>query len=586
VSRLAGLVIGAAGAVGFFGVRPPSAPDPAPLQRFQEPLPAPAEYLFSISPDSRHLLLAIQGLDGIGKVLVRALSQSAAHDLPGISGFPPGLPPPPVIWSPRSDAIAFSSGSLTRVTLTGGVPQTICDLPAIAVGGSWNRDNVILVGNPTGPLLRCPASGGKAAPVTKTADPVEHHLFPSFLSDGRHFIYLRIHRSAPERSGVYVGSLTEGAPADEKQLLATGFNAIYVPESDAGGSAIVFLRDRGLFAQRFDERRLELRGAVVQLADRVGSILDGGFFSASPSVLVYREPDPLYQLTWFDRDGNELRRVGTPEPVAGLALSPAGDRALVAKHVPHNVADQDLWLFNVARNENATKLTFAASLESWPAWLTNDRFAYGAGGGERTIYEQTIGNDKTPREWFQGFGASGVTAADSGRVAVFLGWANPKMGLDLWVRTGNGPPGGVELITGEGHQVQPQLSSDGQRLAYVSTETGRNEVFVASIRADSSTGKVSVGESVPVSDGGGFAPRWRGDGKELFYLKVDGSVMAVDLSTTAGAAQKSAKRMFTASGVFHEWGVTQDGTRLLFAVPTAPPPPLQIILNWQSLLPN
>ena len=386
---------------------------------------------------------------------------------------------------------------------------------------------------------------------------------------------------------MYVGNLTGTAPAAEKPLLATGFAAIHVPASDTRASALVFLRDGALFAQRFDEQRLELRGAEVQLADRVGSILDYGFFSASPSVLVYREPDPLYQLTWFDRDGNELRRVGTPEPVAGLALSPAGDRALVAKHVPHNVVDQDLWLFNLARNENPTRLTFAASLESWPAWLTNDQFAYGAGGGERTIYEQTIGNDKTRRAWFQGFGASGVTATDSGRVAVFLGWANPAaMGIDLWVRTGNGPPGGVPLITGEGHQGQPQLSSDGQRLAYVSNETGRNEVFVASILYDSSTGKVSVGESVPVSDGGGFAPRWRGDGKELFYLKVDGSVMAVDLSTTAGAAMKPAKRLFTAPGVFHEWGVVQDGNRLLFAVPTGPPPPLQIIVNWQSLLPN
>jgi hypothetical protein len=222
--------------------------------------------------------------------------------------------------------------------------------------------------------------------------------------------------------------------------------------------------------------------------------------------------------------------------------------------VPHNVVDQDLWLFNMARNENPTRLTFAGSLESWPAWLTNEQFAYGAGGGERTIYEQTIGKDKSRREWFQGFGASGVTAADSGRIAVFLGWANPAMGIDLWVRTGNGPPGGVPLITGEGHQGQPQLSSDGQRLAYVSNETGRNEVFVASIRSDRSTGKVSVGESVPVSDGGGFAPRWRGDGKELLYLKADGSVMSVEMKTAAGATPGPARRLFTATGVFPEWG--------------------------------
>jgi WD40-like Beta Propeller Repeat len=197
-----------------------------------------------------------------------------------------------------------------------------------------------------------------------------------------------------------------------------------------------------------------------------------------------------------------------------------------------------------------------------------------------------FGNDKTSREWFQGFGASGVTAADSGRVAVFLGWENPKMGLDLWVRTGNGPPDGVPLISGEGYQGQPQLSSDGQRLAYVSNETRRNEVFVASIRSDSSTGKVSVVESGPVSDGGGFAPRWRGDGRELLYLKADGSVMSVEMKTAAGAAPGPAKRLFTAPNVFPEWGVTQDGTRLLFAVPIGPPHPLQIIQNWQALLPN
>ena len=111
-------------------------------------------------------------------------------------------------------------------------------------------------------------------------------------------------------------------------------------------------------------------------------------------------------------------------------------------------------------------------------------------------------------------------------------------------------------------------------------------MFVASIRSDSSTGKVSVGESIPVSDGGGFAPRWRGDGKELFYLKADGSVMSVEMKTAAGIMPGPATRLFTAAGVFPEWGVMDDGSRLLFAVPTRPPAPLEIILTWQALLPN
>jgi Tol biopolymer transport system component len=252
--------------------------------------------------------------------------------------------------------------------------------------------------------------------------------------------------------------------------------------------------------------------------------------------------------------------------------------------VPQNVVDQDLWLFDMDRDVNPQRLTFAPSLEAWPAWLTNERFAYGAAGGERNIYEQTVGGQG--RFWFQAGGSSGVTTAANGRVAVFEGMTNPITRADLWVWTEQGPPGGVPLIARQGDQAQPQLSPDARWLAYVSNESGRNEVFVSAFRHDAASGRVSVGESVPVSDGGGFAPRWRGDGKELFYLKIDGSVMSVAVDATPEVAFASATRLFTVAGVFPEWGVTRDGTRLLFAVPTAPPPPLQIIQNWQSLLPS
>ena len=583
-----GLVCVAIGALSVIALQQSRAgPDAGRMSvlRFHEPLwGRPAEpTMFSISPDGRHLMAAIQGLDGVARLWVRTLSESTPRALPESEGFIM----PPAIWSPRSDAVAFANGGpLKRVVLSGGVPQKVCEVSGIAVGGSWNRDDVILVGNPAGPVLRCPASGGGATPVTQTSDSSEIHLMPSFLSDGRHFIYLRIHRSTPERSGVYIGDLHGGSPGGEKRLLATGFNAIYVPESDSGPSAIVFLRDGALLAQRFDERRLELRGAPVQVADRVGSYIDYAYFSVSPRILVYRAPDPLYQLTWFDREGRELRRVGRPEPVTGLALSPSADRALVSRHTPHNVVDQDLWLFELSREANPRRLTFAASLESWPTWLTDDRFAYGATGGETNFYEQTIVGER--RVWFQSLGNNGPTGVSAdGSVAVFVGLSDPAMRADLWAWTRKGPPHGAPLLTREGDQAQAQLSPDGHWLAYVSNETGRNEVFVAPFRYDASSGKPSVGESIPVSEGGGFAPRWRGDGKELFYLKIDGSVMTVEVNTPTGAfAPGSSKRLFTALGVFPEWGVTRDGSRLFFAVPTAPTPPLNIIQNWQSALPN
>jgi Tol biopolymer transport system component len=272
----------------------------------------------------------------------------------------------------------------------------------------------------------------------------------------------------------------------------------------------------------------------------------------------------------------------------GLALSPAADRALVSRHTPHNVVDQDLWLFELNREANPRRLTYGASLEAWPTWLTDERFAYDATGGETNFYEQTVAGER--RVWFQALGNNGPTGVRAdGSIAVFVGFdpTNPTMRADLWAWTTKGPSAGAPLLRRDGDQAQAQLSPDGQWLAYVSNETGRYEVFVAPFQYNESTGKMSVGESVPVSEGGGFAPRWCGDGKELFYLKVDGSVMAVGVNTPTGTlAPGSSKRLFTAVGVFPEWGVTRDGSRLLFAVPTAPTPPLNILHNWQSALPN
>ncbi len=590
------LAAGAMGASAIHESRSHAVTPPARLSRFQEPLWGPLAEggAFSVSPDGRQLMMAIQGGDGTGRLWVRALDEPAPHPVPGSEGFLV----PPAMWSPAGDEIAFGHMPLLkRVTLPQGTPHDVCQLQAIAVGGTWNRDGILAIGNPAGPILRCSASaGGAATPVTRPSRPSEIHLMPSFLPDGRHFIYLRVDRAAPERSGVYIGDVNGGPSESEKHLLATGFDAMYVPAADSGTGVVVFLRDRALFAQRFDDRRLELLGHPVQLAPTVGSFIDYAFFSASPRVLAYRAPDPDYQLTWFDRTGREVRRVGTPEPIDGLALSPSGDRALIVKHTPQNVADQDLWLVDMAHgvNANPRRQTFAPSLEAWPVWLSDDRFAYGATGADKIVYAQAIGGSR--EVWFdadtdgrvsiatRGVGVS--IAADNGGLAVFSKIGDPSTRQDIWARTEHGPSAGTPLVTREGDQAYAQLSPDGRWLAYVSNESGRNEVFLTPIRYDAAAGTVSAGGGVPVSDGGGFAPRWRGDGRELLYLKIDGSVMAVDVVPNVGAALGTTKHLFTAPGVFPEWGVTRDGSRLLFAVPTASMPPLDILYDWQSLLPN
>jgi hypothetical protein len=300
---------------------------------------------------------------------------------------------------------------------------------------------------------------------------------PSFLSDGRRFIYLRIVRSKPEGSGIYVGDLGSESTGPGKRLIATGFPARYVPAADDGSGFIVFAQDGALFAQRFDEARLTLTGGPSRLADHIGSYLDWAYFAVSPTTLVYRAPEPPFQLRWFDRQGRDVGHIGSSEHVAGLALSPDGGHAIVAKHAPQSVADQDLWLFDLTRQANPQRLTFAPTLEFWPLWVTNDRFVYGLRGGDSGVYQQIIGGD--PQLLFKADGVQFPTSVTGdGRVVLFTTFRDVTRGFDVWVWTAEGSKDGVALVAREFHQMQAQLSRDGRRVAYVSNESGRNEVFV------------------------------------------------------------------------------------------------------------
>ena len=308
----------------------------------------------------------------------------------------------------------------------------------------------------------------------------------------------------------------------------------------------------------------------MKLADSVGSYLDWSYFSASASTLAYRAPDPPFQLSWFDRDGHDLGYVGSPQHVAGLALSPYGRRIVVARHAPQSTADQDLWLYESNRER---RITSAPTLEFWPVWLSDEKFVYGSGGGETGVYQQAVGGERQML-FNSGQWDMPTSVSADGKLTLFTTFRDAATRTDVWVRTAEGAAAvGLPLIRRAFDQGQAQFSPDARWVAYVSNESGRNEVFVAEFRLDPQTGKPTVGESVPVSEGGGFAPHWRGDGRELFHLKADGSLMAVEVNTTGKFSAGSGKRLFEVPGVVPEWGVTKDGKRFLFAVPVEPAPP-------------
>jgi DNA-binding winged helix-turn-helix (wHTH) protein/Tol biopolymer transport system component len=567
-------------------VRSRTAPDEFGPVHFREPAwgrPADSGVL-SVSPDGRHLALASEGDDGLMRLWVRSLDALAPRPLVGGEvTFPVAHP---ILWSPDSRFIAAADlGALKRISLSGGAPQPLCPSSTHVVGGSWNRNGVILLGNPTGGLLRCAASGGRAeAFLTADSSLQESHLFPAFLPDGRNFLYLRVFRGDPTRSGLYLQSLDAPTPDGGPRVITTGFSAEYVPGPDNRTGVIMYAQDQRLLAQRFDERQIALLGEPTELAPRVGTYLDYAHFAASSATLVYREPQPPSQLTWFGRAGEILGKVGAPEQVAGLALAPDGTRAIVARHAPQSIMDQDLWLVDLAHGEGVRRFTSAPAIEMWPVWIDDGRVLFGSGGGGSGVYEQAL--DGGPRLLFQSLLEFPTSVSADGSVVLFTTFRDPARRTDIWAWTRRGPANGTPLLERPFDQTQAQTSPDARWMAFVSNETGRNEVFVAELRIDPSTGVLSVGAVARVSKAGGYAPRWRRDGRELLFLTVEGDVMSVAFHAALPLRLDEPRRLFTVPAVHVDWGVTADGARFLFAVHTAPPPPLHVIRGWQDRLPR
>ena len=232
------------------------APEARPI-RFQIPptVESSGPSNFSVSPDGRHLAFFALGADGLTRIWIRAMDAFEVRPLAGTEVFP--LAPPP-FWSPDSRFIAFDSGGkLKKIDIAGGPPETLCELPSVAVGGTWNRDGDIVIGNTIGGLFRLRETGGALTPVT-ALDPArkeEFHLLPTFLPDGRHFIYLRVSPAARESSGTYVGTL-DAAPAEQQatRLLPYAVGMTYAPAVDSGSGHLLFLREGTLMAQPFDEK--------------------------------------------------------------------------------------------------------------------------------------------------------------------------------------------------------------------------------------------------------------------------------------------------------------------------------------------
>ncbi|MCA1652431.1 MAG: protein kinase, partial [Acidobacteria bacterium] len=543
---------------------------------------------FGLSPDGRRLAFVGRGSDGIVRLWIRTMDSLDVRPLLG-SEINELTPPP--FWSPDGRFVAFDAGGkLKKLDVSGGLPQTLCDLPSLAVGGSWNRDGDIIVGNLAGGLLRVRETGGAASPLT-ALDPSrkeEFHLLPTFLPDGRHFVYLRIAPGTPDNGGAYVGTL-DATPETQnvRRLMPYVVGLTYAAAADSSLGRLLFLREGTLMAQPFDAKQLALAGEPVPVAERVGSFRDGGFFSVSDNgVLVYRGAYTDAQITWFDRQGSVTGRVSEPGGFRDAALSPDGARAVVSRTNPQDAAKADLWLLDVSRGSGATRLTLGTGIAEFPIWSTDGQHIVFTLNHSR-LHQKLASGEGDEEEVLQSRGAGIVKATGESPDRRFLLYATvgdiKTTRWDLWVHPRSDPKP-VPFVRTAFDEEQGRFSPDGRWVTYVSNQSGQSEVYVRGFATDFSSGSASAGGTTLVSRGGGTAPRWRRDGRDLFYLAPDGKMMAVDVNAGQEFSVGTPAALFQTPPRTVVGDVTADGKRFLLVTPVAPSAsvPFTVVLNWTA----
>jgi Tol biopolymer transport system component len=499
---------------------------------------------------------------------------------------------------PSGDAL----NKLMRVELSGGPPQTLCEIKGIITGASWSGDGVIAFGSFGGGLWRVSANGGVASPVTAidVSRQETGHSTPVLLPDRKHFLYLR-QSSLSENVGIYLGSL-DAKPEQQSvtRLLATTFSAAYAPSSDPNVGYVLFLRENALLAQPFDWVKLQVAGEQVRVADHLKSIFEFGAFGVSENgVLAYQTGDAIganpLQLTWFDRRGTNLGAAVAPGYYLSLRLSPDASRVAVTR-LNLAIVSSNIWLHDFARN-NQTRLTSQRVGDANPVWSPDGtHVAYDSLRSGRSGLYQKASN---------GAGDEDVLLEPGGRRDLddwskdgrYLLYSQAGSGTksDLWVMSLDGKRQPQVYLNSEFNETHGQFSPDGHWVAYASDESGRSEIYVRPfpLAADS--------VKWPVSNGGGVTPRWRSD-RELFFLTPDfRTVMAADVSYTPSFKTSVPAPVYKAvvsnkvatgggdSNSFN-WDVTADGKKFLLATAATqdnvPQPPVSVVLNWTALLKN
>jgi serine/threonine protein kinase len=533
---------------------------------------------FAISPDGLRIAYVAQNADGKALLWVRSLDSLQAQALEGTNeaSFP--------FWSPDSHSIGFFAlGKLKKIESSGGPSFTICDAPNPR-GGSWNQDGVILfTPNLNVPLHRVSANGGAPVPVT-TLDPakgITSHRWPQFLPDGHHFLYVAGTPLTPKENptnAIMLGALDS---KESKLLLHAHASAQY-----ASGH-ILFLQQSTLMAQPFDVRRLDLTGEAFPIADPVQEtelILRSMFSASENGPLVYLEgtSSASRELIWLDRNGKKVGEIPGADDYMGPRISPDGKKVLYTVGL---ASGYDVWSYEMALGLK-TRLTFATSsgrASLGPLWSPDgQRIAYTAtlngkfgfyqkpanGSGNEEVLLEENDSVKYPNDW-----------SSDGK---FLAFHQAPQGInEIWMLSLTGERKATPFLQFKFSSANSTFSPNGKWLAYSSTESGDQKVYVVPFPG--------LGGKWQVSPGGGSYPRWRRDGKELFYLSADNKIVAAEVKADGANFAIGAVNPLFETRVcrtnFGGFDVAADGQRFIIChEPGQPNVAITLVENWDAEL--
>ncbi len=542
---------------------------------------------FALSPDGTHLAFTAMDASGAFSAFVRDLNSLEPRLLPASVGVHT------LFWAPDSRSLVLTiKGKVQRAPIEGDARVVLGDSPGFVLSGAWLTAERLLLGASRTSYSISP-SGGSLEPLQ------ELYQWPQMLPDGEHILYL----TSGSQTSRHRGSVARfGDPGSAKELVESDSRVLYAPSlTNPGAGYLMYVRAGNLLAQPFDPGSLRLTGDAIPVANKVSSFWPTGaadFSVSSTGAIAYQSFASRSRLVWVDRKGRQLGPAGPANISVKSGRLSADGRKIVTAIYDVERGAQNLWIIDVESNA-ARELTLEPGVRDAPVWSPDSKtlgFLHAFAGRPPQVRIRGVGENE-PEE---ALGPSGFQMptdwSPDGRFIVFantgLARLSNEVQSDVFLFDLAHDRKLIPVLSTRFQENNAAFSPDGKWLTFTSDESGRPEIYV---QAFESTGVPRVtGERHLVTRSGAQMLRWRRDGKELFYLALDGRVFAIPARLSGKPEFGPATPLFTIStearAAIHSvpgFDVSRDGQRFLIPVVTSQDGPSLIVMqNWEAALPR